>query len=340
LKGSNPFAMWEDDPSAVIGRKDEAKAFSTFLNGLGSRQAGVVLVTGGSGIGKSSILRYLGYEAGRSGITVLHINAEKGEDEKAISEKLWGEMVPLLDLRAQGGKAPAGFPELFDRVEKARPKGSSGVLFIIDDIDDMRKADEAFSVLLKLIKEGWGRRTAGVAAGSTRALGEAEGPLTMIALKPFDEHSTREMVEKALKKGPPKMGEECLQSLLSDTGGNPRLLKRICHDIYDRLRDNEKVISKGHYLAYMPQIMGSLSREWFGRLFQETPPAERMILQAMAKDEDGIHVSDIAKRVGKPLGPITALMRRLLDSGQIVRLDRGKYKIFSRLYAKYVSQRG
>ena len=116
------------------------------------------------------------------------------------------------------------------------------------------------------------------------------------------------------------------------------MLKRICHDIYGRLRENEKIISKGHYLAYLPQIMGSLSREWFGKMYQETPRAEREILHVMAK-EDSMHVSDIAKKLGKPLGPITALTRRLLDRGQIVKLDRGKYKIFCRLYARYVAQR-
>jgi predicted transcriptional regulator len=85
--------------------------------------------------------------------------------------------------------------------------------------------------------------------------------------------------------------------------------------------------------------MSALSREWFGRLYQETPSAERGILSALARSEEGMHVSDIAKNLGKPLGPVTALTKRLLDSGQIVKIDRGRYMVFSKLYARYVVQR-
>ena len=55
--------------------------------------------------------------------------------------------------------------------------------------------------------------------------------------------------------------------------------------------------------------------------------------------EEGAHVSDVAKAIGKPLGPVTALMKRLLDRGAVVKMDRGKYRIFSRLYARYVKDR-
>jgi hypothetical protein len=162
----------------------------------------------------------------------------------------------------------------------------------------------------------------------------------LLELRTLDSHEAGEMVERALGKGPPKMGEECMNSIMADTQGNPRLFKTVCRLVYERLRDNERVISKGHYLAYLPYIMSMLGREWFGRLYQETPASERAILAVLAKNEDGMHVSDIAKTLKKPLGPTTALMKRLLDSGQVVKLDRGKYRIFARLYAKYVSQRG
>jgi hypothetical protein len=135
------------------------------------------------------------------------------------------------------------------------------------------------------------------------------------------------------------MGEECLNTMMADTQGNPRLLKTVCRLVYERLRDNERVISKGHYLAYLPFIMSMLAREWFGRMYQEIPPGERAILHALAAEEGGAHVSDVAKSLKRPLGPTTALMKRLLDRGQVVRLDRGKYRVFARLYAKYVEQR-
>lgn len=126
---------------------------------------------------------------------------------------------------------------------------------------------------------------------------------------------------------------------MADTGGNPRLLKAVCRHVYDRLKDSEKIINKGHYLAYLPYIMSMLSGEWFGRMYQKTPEAERRILAVMARNGEGMHVSDVARTLGRPLGPTTALVGRLLDRGQITRLDRCKYRVFAGLYARYVMQR-
>ena len=331
MKGPNPFALWEDDPAALAGRKHEIRSFASFANAAASRQGSVLVVLGGPGAGKSTILRRLRQEAEKEGLEAPYVNAERGEDESAVSDKLYQEMAPGARRR---GKAPSTFEELSGKLGAGQ-----GAVFFIDDIDNMKKADEAFRRIVDLLKAKRGKRSIAFVVSSMRQLKALEGPVEHMALKPLEEHEAREMIDKALKKGPPKMGEECFNSLLADTGGNPRLLKRICHDIYGRLRENEKVISKGHYLAYLPQIMGSLSREWFGKMYQETPRAEREILHAIAGEEDGAHVSDIAKRIGKALGPVTALTRRLLDSGQIVRIDRGKYKLFSRLYARYVVQR-
>ncbi|MFH0737691.1 MAG: AAA family ATPase [Candidatus Micrarchaeota archaeon] len=340
MKGPNPFALWEDDPGSISGRKEEARSFSSFVNAASSRQGGVLLVIGGPGVGKSAILRYFHHEAGKAGMAAVYVNAEKGEDESALANKCHSELLSAGALKGPlGGPPPSGMAGFLDKAQRVVSKGS-GLLVLIDDFDLMKRPDALLGDIVALAKTGWGKREIGFVLSSTRELKAPEGPIASVFLKPFDEHETRDLVDKALKKGPPKMGEECLMSLISDTGGNPRLLKRICHDIYERLRDNEKLITKGHYLAYLPQIMGALSREWFGGMYQETPMAERAILGALSKEEAGMHVSDIAKKIGKPLGPVSALTKRLLDSGQIVRLDRGKYRIFSKLYARYVSQRG
>jgi len=59
LKGPNPFALWEDDPAALAGRKHEIRSFASFANAAASRQGSVLVVLGGPGAGKSTILRRL-----------------------------------------------------------------------------------------------------------------------------------------------------------------------------------------------------------------------------------------------------------------------------------------
>ena len=119
------------------------------------------------------------------------------------------------------------------------------------------------------------------------------------------------------------------------------LFRDVCRLVYDSSKESDLVISKGDYLSYLPSIMSVLSMEWFGSLFQKTPKRERDILLAMAHgDEKGMHVSDISRKVGRPMGETTALMGRLHERGQVVRIDRGTYRIFAKLYARYVMRRG
>jgi len=283
------------------------------------------------------MMRLFQAEAEKAGMLGLSVKAEKGESEADIAGKVYQEMALSPDFRREGA-APKNFRELIDSAGKAAKKKFGAVIFI-DDADRMRNAGRAIASIESALKAAWGRRKVGFAVSSTSGFAGHPEIVKDIALGPFAEFEAREMVEHALKKGPPKMGEECLQSILSDSGGNPRLIKTVCYIIYDKLRENEKIISKGHYLAYLPQIMSSLSREWFGRLYRDIPPGERAILHILAKEETGMHVSDIAKKARKKLGPVTALTKRLLDRGQITRIGRGKYRIFSKLYMRYVSQR-
>jgi predicted transcriptional regulator len=109
--------------------------------------------------------------------------------------------------------------------------------------------------------------------------------------------------------------------------------------MYEKLGDKEKVITKGHYLNYLPQAMELLANEWFGRVYNEIPNAERDVLKVLAREFEGMKISEIAKKLRKPLGPVSALVRRLVDGGQVVKVERGHYRIFCMLYGKYVLQR-
>ncbi len=335
MKGPNPFVPWEEDQESIYGRKEETRIFNSFVNAVSSKQGSGLLIIGGPGVGKTSLMRHFRHQAEKNGLLAPYVKVEKGEDGEAVAGKISHELSLLPGFK--GKAAPKTFRGLVDRAEKA---GRFGAVFFIDDIDRMRRAEEALSEIVRTLKSGWNSKKAGFVMGSTKEFKVPSEMVGIMRLKPLDEHDARELITKALKKGPPKMGEECLHSIMAGSGGNPKILKSICRNIYGRLRDEEKVISKGHYLAYLPHTMSMLSREWFGRMYQETPEAERKILRILAKNEEGMHVSDIAKDLGRPLGPVTALTRRLLDRGQIVRLDRGKYRIFARLYAKYIIQRG
>jgi len=116
----------------------------------------------------------------------------------------------------------------------------------------------------------------------------------IIRLGSLDEHDAREIISRAFRESEVRMSDECISLILSHTGGNPRLFMSVCWYLYELLRGNEKTITKGHYLTYLPSILSMLGKEWFGSLYYGTPEAERKVLGAFAKYDDGAQVSVVA----------------------------------------------
>ncbi len=330
VKTPNPFTPWEEDPRKITGRKEEERLFKSFMNAVSAGQRAVMAISGAPGMGKTILMESFRLEAGKNGMATVYVKTEKNESEGAVAEKIFHEWTGFGITRK---KLPHDLKQLVEAMESRQ---GFGTVIFIDDIDRMKKAGHAIDELGR-IAERHKTRKIGFVLGSGRKL-EIEKAFN-IELLPFDEHEARELVEKALKESQIRMGDECLNTILTETNGNPRLFKTICWHIYERIRENEKIISKGHYLAYLPAIMSMLARDWFGKLYQKTPKSQLEILQALAKQPDGMNVSDIARELGKPLGPVTALIGRLMDGGLIVRIGRGRYRIFAKLYAKYILQR-
>lgn len=328
MKPPNPFVMWEERPKNVYGRREELAAFISFMSAISAKQSSVMIITGSPGMGKTLLLRHFRAEADKSGLLATYIKVEKGETLEAAIQKIYQELTFPDQEEIETQKTLGKCISLLER--KSRKKYFGSIVFI-DDIDRMKRSDDAISEINNAV--GGKEAKLGFILSSTKPFRNS------IALRPFDEHEAKELIDKTLKATQIKMGEEGLHTILMDTQGNPRLLKSTCWYLYEMLKENEKIISRGHYLAHLPSIMSMLSRELFGSMYQETPEAERQILLTLAKDAGGAYVSEIAKQLKKPLGPITTLTGRLLERGQIVKIERGKYRIFSILYARYVIQR-
>jgi len=338
MKGPNPFLPWTG-PDELAGRRAEYDMYDGILNRIAGGTSIATEVIGIPGIGKSGLLRSFQKQAEKAGFLAPFVKAG-GESHVSFLSKMRSGIRGYLLERAAEGLLPESLAERADlagedfiiRLGKAVQRHAGGMIIIIDDFDVLKEQQKA----MDFIRSGAGRAgKIGFVVSSTK---ELEGFDAKMKLKPFDEHDIREMVESGLKKGPPKMGEGCLAAILSDSGGNPLVARTICYVLYDKLKDGEKIITERHYIVHMAAIMGMLSRELFDGLYQQLPEAERKVLMAFAESGGEAHISDIAKRL--KMRHATTLALRLEERGQLVRVDRGIYRIFTKLYGKYVMQRG
>lgn len=312
MKGNNPFIPWGENPQEIIGRKEELMYFRSFVQEVYLQKGGLLLIYGGLGAGKTTLLKKFELEAIQKGVKAIYIKCEKNEKIANLENKI---------VRSVG--KIGSFEEM--------QKNEQRIIFLIDDFEKMRVFEHGAKELeQKLIQNN---SKIGIVL-TTKTKIEIQSN-RCIEVKSFDEHETREFIQKSMHNEQVKMGDEFISTVFSDCNGNPKAIKIVCWHAFEMTKEANKVITKGQYLVYLPALMNMLSREWFGEIYSQIPEAEVKILLEISKADNGIHVSDIALKLKKPIGQITVLIGRLLGRGQIIRLDRGKYKTFCKLYSKF-----
>jgi len=350
MRGPNPFMAAGASAADFRGRKPELEMYAEMLKEVAAGMPRLLDVSGSPGSGKSALLRRLRDEAEARGFFSLIVAAGEGGDAPSLLSDISAELLNYAEGKAAEGhlsprvvaamRAPdreEGFLLSYARIAG---RHAEGVVLMIDDADELRDPGALAGLIAHAAAKAQDERLklAFVLSSTTDFRGLGKDAKTM-RLEPFDEHDMREMVESALKKGPVKMGEECLKSVMDESEGNPRVATTICRVIYERLPEKEKIITKRHYITFYPAIMGVLGREFFDPLYRGLPPSEREVLRAFAASEGRpSHISDVARRLGKRHA--TTLAMRLEERGQLVRVDRGLYKVFTRLYGRYALQRG
>jgi hypothetical protein len=347
MKEPNPFVPW--DESRIIGRREHFKAFEDFLGFVSAGNSGMFVLRGVPGSGKSSMIRKLREESLHHGFFSPAIRAEKNEKMDRVVKGLFQELDNEIMEKADTGTLPhekadafskqknvGTFRMLINNLWKTLGHSLTGVVFYIDDFDNVRKNEEMLRHIANVAAE---RRNIGFVVTTTKRLRRLPENTQELELGPVEEYEFRDYIAKSLKKEP-KMGDECIKSVYDDSGGNPKLLKQVCWILYDRIKEGEKVITKAHYTANMRNIMSFLARDWFGRMYASASTQEKTVLKILARARKPLSVKESAKQLNKPMGPVATLLLRLDAKGQIIKVERGKYRIFSGLYAKYIRERG
>lgn len=350
MKGINPFTPGIQ--TELTERKQETRLFESYLSSTIAGQPVFMQLTGAKGFGKTLMFRKFQEIAEKNIALAVVIRAHRDKPVAFLNQMI-DELRNTLAEKGSFGLLPKKYADIFDRKKTETPidmreklrgihinmrNNISAIVFLVDDSNRLSK--EALNGVINTFS--------GLAAGKIpymlvlASTGELHIPRDLfrtVRISPLNEREITGFIQKSLEPHKLKMGEECLRSIIGDSQGHPLVLLTICWTIYDKIKENEKVISKGHYLAYLPAIMNNLSRELFDDLYDETSQGERGVLRAFAKSGGEANVSSIAGQISKPLGTVTTLVLRLAKKGNLNKTARGKYIIFNRLYGKYILNR-
>ncbi len=364
---NNPFIKESIEVSEMIGRKDEIWEITAAIDNAINGKPSLLVLTGARGIGKTFLLQRAEKIAARSRCLSVYLHVQRKEKSQYILKRLLEEMydnlknmlsqkiIPLRferviptyreEIKNRNFKenATEEFLKYIKNVCSKIKENVNGIAFFIDNIENSADRLNFFEVLIKICEIFEKQKIpclfvlSASSPVATIDVKETKEAFRIIKLIGLTEHESRELIEKLLKDTKITIGEECIKSIIEDCEGYPAILLTVCRVLFDKIKEKEKQITKGHYLANSNAIIKELSREVFDSLYEQTSLTEREILKIIAYDKaNAMHVSAISRKMKKPLGTVTRLVLRLLESGNLIRIERGKYKIFNRLYGKYV----
>jgi len=349
MRGPNPFDQW-GSVGGFVGRKEEIEELKRFLGHVAQGKPFALLFNGLPGSGKSTLLHMVQLESGHAKFFAPVVGVTDGERFETLLTKISAELQTYSEEKSAEktmaiservvaslrSADKADFPFSFARIIA---RHTEGLIIMIDDANRLRDPERLGEFVAGALRKAEQHKIklGFVITCTTPVLG-LDRVAKVMSIHPLQEHDLRELISFSLKKGPPKMGEECIRSIVDDSQGSPLIAQVICRIIYEKISDKERIITKGHYLAYLPAIMSTLGREFFDRLYGDLPNSERGVLKAFAEEGKPAYISDIARKIGKRHA--TTLALRLTERGQLTRVDRGLYKVFTKLYGRYVMERG
>ncbi|MFH2106894.1 MAG: hypothetical protein ABII22_06560 [Candidatus Micrarchaeota archaeon] len=334
-KQENPFRT----KRLFIGRKGILRELEEDLSSSAYYEPKAVGLVGMKGIGKSFILEKVEEMAEKRRFMVIHLAMQKKEmlDERLIRETANSAMHMLVEIPSKNNREYfehiiEGKMQNYEKIEKIYDKIKNnvhGILFLIENCNEIRETAKIDKMLKGVMRNK--RPFMFVFSGTCSNKIYLD---KKIKIELFTEQETRSYMEVYLSGTNIKMGEECIKTIYRDSEGHPFMIWEICSILYGKLRENEKIITQGHYLLHLPSIMAKLSKEMFDKVYYELSESERELLRLLAEKEKS--AKEISEESKKPMNTVTTLLLRMEKKGSIIRVKRGIYRIFNKLYGKYV----
>lgn len=361
-------------PENFAGRAEQIKEFERFLDNTINGNSKNVAVLGEWGIGKTSLLRMFKHIAEQNNCTGTIIElgeatdsfltlfetitqnlAKDSQTKRGLSTKT-KEFLSGLSLSAsygpigldfskrkeippntvkfkedliriyQGLKCP--FLIMLDNAEQLL--NIKGSIFELRNIFQMLQSmDEVRCMLILAGRETLFSEMRSVSEPAVRFFWGIE-------LKQFTYEETKEAIEKPLVKSKIKFDEECIQRVHEISQGHPYFVQVFAYNLYLLRKGNKITLSTLN--SNFNSILNFFGKRLFDSLLSIITPRERAVVLAFTKfKKEVVTNTELANVVD--VKSINQYLIRLseIKFPIVIRLERGRYKLFHPLFKEYLN---
>ncbi len=165
--------------------------------------------------------------------------------------------------------------------------------------------------------------------------------IPIVRVQNFSEENTRRIVDATLKNTGVTFTSDAKESVYEYTEEHPFQMQVFCMYLYENQIKGR--VSGEQVDAALTQTLDELGPIILDPLYSSASEQERSVLRAMSSDYRVYAFDDILKQAAKLNVKVTqntfgAIITRLHEKRLLVKLDRGKYKLASRLFHEFVSR--
>ncbi|MEK6816448.1 MAG: ATP-binding protein [Nanoarchaeota archaeon] len=161
-----------------------------------------------------------------------------------------------------------------------------------------------------------------------------------VMLDNFSIEEAHSFINRKLKNVGLKINENTVRMVYTVTEGHPFVLTSYLNSAYSRVQAGENELAESHFKAADVEFVVRTLAPFFSRFYDQAGNMSKQILSKMAVAANcEASLSELSDSLEKKYYELSPHLAKLVQDGAIMRIERGKYKLFHHLLGKYIREK-
>lgn len=161
-----------------------------------------------------------------------------------------------------------------------------------------------------------------------------------VILENFSKTESRAFIDKKLGQAGLRITDKAFEKAYEATEGHPFVLSAYLSTAYSKLQAADAELNDLHFKAADVEFVSRVLSPFFSRFYDQAGKTSKSLLRTMAvnpKWESSL--SELSEKLKKNNNELSPHLAKLVQDGAIIRIDRGRYKLFHHLLGEYVKDK-